>query len=567
MANIVIMPKLGATMDEGRIIRWFVKEGGSVSKGAPLLEVESDKATLEVESPTEGTLLKILHHDGDIPVLQPIGVIGTPGEDISGLAELGGHGGLADGAEEPEKSEEFGAATAGKTGEGGISKAGEAGISKAGEAGISEAGKAGISEAGKTGISKGGEGGISEAGKDGISEAGEGGIYESGKFDEGGISDERMKPGASIKSTPGAKRIAKENNIDLKYVTPGKNGIITGSEVEQYIKTAAVKATPVAARIAEINNVPLARVEHDGRKICKADVLSHLAVQDAEKHAAERHAALNSEAGVGMKSGAGIQAEGDTQVEGGMYAGVRVQARGGMQTEGDMQAGVRMQKMGNVRRKTAERMTKTWQTVPMATNAVEVDASNALSLCERVNIKTSGSGFKINLTDLLLKVLAAAVARNPEVNAFIDGEMIVYRNEVNVSFAVALDNGLVVPVIRNADRMGLMQINNAKRELASKAKAGKLAIDEMNGGSITLTNMGSFGEGIFFPIINAPELCIVGTGKVTKKPVVVGGEITIKPMMWVTLTFDHRVIDGVPAAKLLSEIKDMIETPELLMHF
>ena len=297
-----------AQYGEGRIIRWFVKEGESVSKGAPLFEVESDKATLEVEAPETGTLLKILHHDGDIPVLQPIGVIGDPGEDISGLA------GLADTAEEP------GAAVSGKTGEGDLS-----------------------------------EGGTSKTGETGMSEAGE--------------RDDRMESGGSIKSTPGAKRIAKENNIDLKYVTPGKNGIITGSDVEQYIRSARVKATPVAARIAEINNVPLACVKHDGRKIYKADVLSHMALQEAEKQAAP-----DPEAGGGMPDG------------------------------------VRMQKMGNVRRKTAERMTKTWQTVPMARMRLATHPPLPL----RKNKYESIVGVEINLTDPLV---LAAVCKS-EINAF-----------------------------------------------------------------------------------------------------------------------------------------------------
>jgi pyruvate dehydrogenase E2 component (dihydrolipoamide acetyltransferase) len=433
MASIVIMPKLGATMDEGKIIRWIAREGDIVVKGTPLLEVESDKATLEVEASSAGTLLKILHPDGDIPVLQPIGIIGAPGEDISGMTGQYDHAAQFD--IKPEEGR-----------------------------------------------------------------------------NENRAADYIPIVGKTVRSTPAAKHAAKLHNVDLSRVVPNENGVITGVEMEQYIKTPMVKATPVAACVAQMNNIPLDGVAYDGKKIYKADVLSYMDMHGKES-----------------------------------------------QTE------LKTQKMGNIRRIVAERMTSTWQTVPMASNAIEVNASCAIELCEILNRKFSIDSIKINITDILIKVLASAVSQNPEMNVWLDGDTIVYRNEINVGIAVSLKNGLVVPVIRNADRKGLLQINAEKRVLASRAKEGKLDIDEMNGGSITLTNMGSYGEGIFFPIINSPEICIVGTGKVMKKPVVVNDEIVIRPMMWVTLTFDHRVLDGVPAAKLLKEIKDMIETPELLM--
>jgi pyruvate dehydrogenase E2 component (dihydrolipoamide acetyltransferase) len=244
VANMVIMPKLGATMDVGRIIRWFISEGDNVVKGAPLLEVESDKATLEVESPFDGTLLKILHPDGDIPVLQPIGIIGTPGEDISGLI------GSDDTARTPAAPAEEN-------------------------------------------------------------------CTETLQAVKPGMEPEKC----GVRSTPAAKYAAKINNVDLAQITPNENGIITGKEVEEYLKTATIRATPLAARIAEINNISLGDVEHEGKKICKADVLSHIDMRDRDN---QTH--------TGMQTGLGINT--------GMNA----------------QNAPRIRTMGNIRRKVAEKV-------------------------------------------------------------------------------------------------------------------------------------------------------------------------------------------------------------------
>jgi len=208
-----------------------------------------------------------------------------------------------------------------------------------------------------------------------------------------------------------------------------------------------------------------------------------------------------------------------------------------------------------IRKTAAERVSLSARTAPHSTITMEVDMSNAAKLREKV---------RFSYTDMLVKAVAKALTEHPVMNSTLEKDQIKIFEDVNIGVAVATEKGLVVPVIRNADKKEIKEISSTLREIVEKAREGKLTREEMSGGSFTITNLGMFGVDIFTPIINPPETAILGVGRVVKKPVVVNGEIVVKPVMHLSLSFDHRVVDGAPAARFLQSVKMALENPETL---
>jgi len=172
---------------------------------------------------------------------------------------------------------------------------------------------------------------------------------------------------------------------------------------------------------------------------------------------------------------------------------------------------------------------------------------------------------QVSYTAMLVKAVAKALAKHPIINSTLEKEQIRVFADINIGVAVATESGLIVPVIRNADRKSLEEIASMLKELAEKAKQSKLAKEELTGGTFTITNLGMFGVDVFTPIINPPETAILGVGRVVEKPVVVEGQIVVRPVMQLSLTFDHRVVDGAPAAQFLQEVKQNLESSDALL--
>ena len=168
-------------------------------------------------------------------------------------------------------------------------------------------------------------------------------------------------------------------------------------------------------------------------------------------------------------------------------------------------------------------------------------------------------------TDLVLKAAATVLAAMPEMNAYIDGDEIVSLGEVSIGLAIALDGGLIVPVIRNVDRLTLVELSLARQELIAKARAGNLTRADVNGGSFTLSNFGSYGGDFETPILNAPQSALLGIGQISDEAVVRDKQIVIRPMMSISLTFDHCLIDGALAGEFRSRFKALMEQPALLL--
>ncbi len=216
-----------------------------------------------------------------------------------------------------------------------------------------------------------------------------------------------------------------------------------------------------------------------------------------------------------------------------------------------------------MRGRVAERMFQSWNTIPRVTEVMQVDMSATVAFREALLGQWEQQyGRRISLNDMITKAVAVALRRQPRLNATLVDQEVRLHDSVNVGLAVNLDEGLIVPVIFNADQKDLGQIALEGRELAEKARAGRLQLDEISDGTFTITNLGTAGIELFTPIINPPQVAILGVGTVQRRPVVVGDALAIRPAVYLSLVFDHRAVDGVPAANFLQELKRLLEKPQ-----
>ena len=209
-----------------------------------------------------------------------------------------------------------------------------------------------------------------------------------------------------------------------------------------------------------------------------------------------------------------------------------------------------------IKKTAAERVSLSARTAPQSTISMEVDMSNAVKLREKIHV---------SYTDMLVKAVVKALAEHPLINSALENEKIKIFADINVGVAVATERGLTVPVIYNSDRKTLEKIASVSKELIEKTKQGRLTKEELTGGTFTITNLGMYEVDIFTPIVNPPETAILGVGRVVERPVVVDGQIVARPMMQLSLTFDHRVVDGAPAAEFLRKVKQVMESPDTLL--
>ncbi|MCL1849004.1 MAG: 2-oxo acid dehydrogenase subunit E2 [Clostridiales bacterium] len=345
--------------------------------------------------------------------------------------------------------------------------------------------------------------------------------------------------GERVKASPLAKKIAAELGVDLALVTgSGSGGRIEKADVEQFAEasksapTAAasssdsgerVKASPLAKKVAAELGVNLALVTGSGSggRIEKADV-----EQFAEAAAPAPSAAAQAPLDL-------PQQPAYTEIP---YTGIR-QAVGA-------------------------NMLRAWTTIPMVTHHVKADAGAILAVREALNDGVEDRDSRVSVNDLLMKLTAVALTQMPALNASLTGDVIRVYKDVHLGMATALDNGLIVPVIRNADQKSLLQISKEAKDLAAKARSGNLLPDDVGGGTFTVTNLGGFGSvDEFTPIINPPEAAILGIGRAVDTPVVVDGEICIRPMIALSLTYDHRVLDGAVAAAFIKILMDLMAKP------
>ena len=226
----------------------------------------------------------------------------------------------------------------------------------------------------------------------------------------------------------------------------------------------------------------------------------------------------------------------------------------------------RREKMSNLRKTVSRRLVEAKNTTAMLTTFNEVDMSKIMAIRAANKDKfKEAHGVNLGFMSFFTKAVCYALQEWPAVNAYIDGDSIVYHDYCDISIAVSAPKGLVVPVIRNAESLSMAEIEKKVLELATKARENKLSMEEMQGGTFTITNGGVFGSLMSTPIINIPQSAILGMHKIQERPMVVDGQIVIRPMMYVALSYDHRIIDGRESVSFLVRVKELLENPELLL--
>ncbi|MFQ6044311.1 MAG: dihydrolipoamide acetyltransferase family protein, partial [Candidatus Poribacteria bacterium] len=238
-----------------------------------------------------------------------------------------------------------------------------------------------------------------------------------------------------------------------------------------------------------------------------------------------------------------------------------------------------------VRQIIAERMSQSAHTAAIVTLNTEVDATPLVEMRQRLNEKAESTGVSVSYTDLLVKIVALALRKHPMLNSTLSEDGVHILEQINIGVAIALDEGsqfckghpplekgtggfwgiLIVPVVRDADKKGISEISKEIEEMAQKARDKSLTPESLQGGTFTITNLGMFGVDYFTPIINPPQCAILGVGRIVKKPTVLEDEIVIRSIMGLSLSFDHRIVDGAPAAQFLQTISQLIVEPYLMM--
>ena len=418
MAEIIRMPRMSDTMEEGNIIGWLKKVGDKVEPGETLAEVETDKATMELDAFVEGTLLYIAVPEGTVAIDGIIAVIGQPGEDW------------------------------------------QAAIKSTGDA-----------------------------------------------------------VGTTILPTDNsAAEPIQQENIPAQIVSVSNDG-------------QRIKASPLAKSMAKESGINLGQIQGSGEggRIVRKDVIG---VNPGETNVP-----------IVTKTVAA-----PTQV-------VSLQTN---TTESSYED----KTVSQMRKTIARRLSESKFTAPHFYLSVEIDMERAMMVREQLN---QNSDVRISYNDLVIRSVASALKKHAVINASWLGDRIRYNHDVHIGVAVAVEDGLLVPVIKNADRKTLSQINGEVKMLAGKAKDKKLQPDEMQGNTFTISNLGMFGIEEFTAIINPPDACILAVGGIIQKPVVKNGQIVVGNTMKVTLSCDHRVVDGASGAQFLQTLKSILEEPLLLL--
>ena len=468
MATKVIMPKLSPTMEEGQLSRWLKKEGDKVSMGEPLAEIDTDKATMEMQALGNGVLRKILIQEGEsAPLGQMIAIIGTPDEDISSLTSQKG------GAQSGQPAEPVKPAT----------------DSTAAAASSDPEAKA-----------------------------------ES----QTNAESEGQPETPPANAAPAADKVDKSD----KAGSPGGNG---ASKPVAVADTARLVVSPLAARMAAESGIDLRTVSGSGPggRIIKRDVEGLI----------EGKSAAPATAGDGQRLLRPVD--------------------GGQQQPGVGPSAYRDAPISEMRRTIAKRLVTSLGPVPHFFLTTEIEMDRAAEM--RSGINALDPELKISVNDIIIKVAAAALRQHPQVNASYQDKVVRYYEHADIGVAVAIEDGLITPIVRAADQKSLSEIAAEVRDLAGRARNRKLRPEEFMGATFSISNLGMFGIDEFTAVINPPEGAILAVGAMAPKPVVRNDQIVVRQMMRVTMSCDHRVIDGATGAKFLQAFKKILENPLFLV--
>ena len=549
MAEVINMPRLSDTMEEGTVAKWLKNVGDKVEEGDILAEIETDKATMEFESFHQGTLLHIGIQEGEgAPVDSLLAIIGEEGEDISGL--LNGSAEDGSSASEEEKDAEPEAEESSANDDSDEAAEIPDGVEIVTMPRLSDTMEEGTVASWLKNVGDKVEEGdiLAEIETDkatmefesfyagtllhiGIQE-GEGAPVDSLLAiigPEGTDVDAVLKAQSSggSKSKP-KKEASKEEEASTTEDTSQKEATTTTTQDGQRIF-----ASPLAKKIADEKGINLADVKGtgDNGRIVKKDIENFKpSAQPAAPAASDKAAeAAAPVAPVNLPVG---------------------------------EESVEEVKNSTMRKVIAKRLGESKFTAPHYYLTIEVDMDNAKASRTQIN---NLPDTKVSFNDMVLKACAMALKKHPQVNTTWNGDTTIYKHHVHMGVAVAVDEGLVVPVIKFADQMTLSQLGSSVKDLAGRARSKKIKPEEMEGSTFTVSNLGMFGIQEFTSIINQPNSAILSVGAIVEKPVVKNGEIVVGSTMKVTLACDHRTVDGATGAQFLQTLRAYLENPVTML--
>ena len=594
MAEVINMPRLSDTMEEGTVAKWLKQVGDKVEEGDILAEIETDKATMEFESFYEGTLLHIGIDEGDgAPVDSLLAIIGDDGEDISGLLN-GSSSGDADSGDSSDADS------------GSSSDAASEDAAEKSSASDSDS-KEDSSEDADTSDTSGGGGeipdGVEVVKMPRLSDTMEEGTVASwlkqvgDKVEEGdilaeietdkatmefesfysgtllhiGIQEGESSPVDAVlavigpegtdvdavlnakpssgkkqevssdkgKGDSGSATAGDDKSTTSETSASSEDSTSTASETGATKSTAdgqRIFASPLAKKMAEDKGISLSEVSGSGDngRIVKKDIENFKpsakpTVQEEAKAPAAEAGSSHAMAPIGLPVGE--------------------------ESSEDV-------KNSQMRKAIARTLSKSKFTAPHYYLTIEVDMDQAMASRKRINDMPET---KVSFNDMVVKACAMALKKHPQVNTTWGDDAMTYHHHIHIGVAVAVPDGLVVPVLKFADQMSLTQIGGSVKDLAGKARNKKLKPDEMEGSTFTVSNLGMFGISEFTSIINTPNSAILSVGAIVQKPVVKDGEIVVGNTMKVTLACDHRTVDGATGAQFLTTLRTYLENPVTML--
>lgn len=451
------LPELGEGIHEGEIVKWHVQPGDSVEEDQVIMEVQNDKAVVEVPSPVTGKVVELKVTEGTVSVVgDPLIEFEVEG-DVPNLPDHG-HGDAAQAAPAADKMEPG------------------CDIGSQVSANANQALETPMAQATATAVAA------------------------------------PIDP-KHVLATPSVRKYAREKGVQLTLVPgTGKLGRITREDVDRFLAGGAVASAPAA--------------------------------QAAETAAPAAEAPAAAPTGVAQAAAAPT---------------VHYSAQAGELEE-------RVPLKG-IRKAIAKAMVKSAYTAPHVTIFDEVDVTELVAMRKNAKPLAEERGVKLTYLPMIVKAVVAGLKKFPELNASIDDEKqeIIYKKYYNIGIATSTEDGLLVPVVKAADSKSIFQIAGEISELAKKSRERKATADELKGSTFSITNIGSAGGMFFTPIINYPEVAILGVGRISEKPVVKNGEIVVGQMLHLSLSFDHRLVDGEPAQRFVNYVKQLLENPTLLV--
>jgi pyruvate dehydrogenase E2 component (dihydrolipoamide acetyltransferase) len=491
MATEFKLPELGENITAGDVVRVLVNPGDTVEKEQPVLELETDKATIEVPSSVAGTVKDVAVKKGDRVKVGQVVLTVDGGAEKAQKAEPSGQ------TERPAQTQPETAEDDRKTD-------------------------------GRKDESEGAE----------DREPEEGLTQRAGRPPGAGAERGAVERGTGLAEQPEAQQAEPEppkpKRGEVVDISRGARGAQPAAAAEATGAAAAAPAAPSVRRVARELGVDITRVAGSGPG-------GRITAEDVQAWVKQALAGAGGAAAPAAGPGAPLPDF----------------AKWGP---------VERKPMSNIRRKTAEHLSRAWATIPHVTNHDRADITALEELRKKYSPQADQAGGKLTLTAIALKVVAGALRRFPQFNASVDmaRQEIVFKQAVHVGVAVDTERGLLVPVVRDADRKGVIELSVELTRLSEKARAGKLSLDEMQGGGFSISNLGGIGTTAFTPIVNWPEVAILGISRGAYEPVYDGGQFQPRLMLPLSLSYDHRLIDGADAARFLRWIAEAFEQPFVL---